>query len=102
VPSVVSESGGGVRTAEGEAPRGRASDAESRGTSSDAASSRAAREGEGVDEGSAPGAPARSSQPRAGVETRRATTQAAPPSLVNSPPPPAPTPAERRKVIQWP
>lgn len=101
VPSVVSESGGGGRTPEGDAPRARASDAESRETNPNAAPTRAAREGEDVDEGSASGTPARGSQPRTGVETRRATTPAPPSSLVNTPPP-APTPAERRKVIQWP
>jgi hypothetical protein len=99
VPSVVSESG----AAEGNAPRGRASDAglREKTPASAAAASRASGEDEGVDEGPSPGAPSRGSQTRTGVETRRAATQGSAPSLVNTPPP-APTPAERRKVIQWP
>lgn len=102
VPAVVSESGGGSgsRAAEGDATRGRASDADAReATPAPAAPTRAAREGEGVVEGTAVGTTPRGPQPRAGVETRRTATQPQPPSPVNTP---APTPAERRKVIQWP
>jgi hypothetical protein len=105
VPSVVSESGeggGGGRATESDAPRARASDPQTReATPASPAASRASSEDEGADEDAARDAPARGAQPRAGVETRRTATQAPPPSPVN-PSAPAPTPAERRKVIQWP
>lgn len=102
VPAVVSEngdgSGGGGRTTGNEPAGGRASEVERREVPPRGGEA-SAREGERVDDngGAAPVAPSRTLQ-RTGVEAR---TQSPPPALVTSPAP-TPTPAERRKVIQWP